>query len=129
MTHPDGVKPDIGHQVPIPTKPGLFRADVHGGSVYIDQPLSYLVGPYHRIPVAGYSSSQMVPDAGQTLGQRTAAAQMGAFAVWQIPITNYDSTPLQAQPALDVQPYPTSLGQIVPFHPLGLTSDLGHGGS
>ena len=127
--HPDGPKPDIGHAVAIPTRPGLFRSDVHGGSVYLAQPLTRLIGPYHNVPVAGYSSSQALPDAQQTLGQRTAAAQMGSFAVWQIPITNYDGTPLATPPALNVQPYPNNLGQIVPFHPLGLTSDLGHGGA
>jgi hypothetical protein len=117
-----------GELVGVPTKPGLFLTDVHGGTVYRGDTASWLVSLDHRVPFIGFNGngSQSMPDVVEALTQRQRAAASGLFASRKVPGANYDAAPMEADPSLPLHRF--AIGDHVPGVPLGLTSNLGHGG-
>lgn len=117
-----------GTLVTVATKPGLFLADLHGGSIYRGETIDWQVDLNHRVPYVGFAGagSQAVPTVDTLQEQRLRAAGFGLFAVRRDPGANYDTEPMQADPSLPVHRW--AIGDHIPGVPLGLTSRLGHGG-
>lgn len=117
-----------GTVVAVPTKPGLFLTDVHGGAIYRGDTVDWQVDINHRVPYIGFggAGSQAVPTVESAQEQRLRAAGYGLFAVRHDPGANYDTEPMPGDPSLPVHRW--AIGDHIPGVPLGLTSSLGHRG-
>lgn len=118
---------DPGTLAPVPTQTGVFLADVHGGYVLRGTPVSWEVGPYHRVPYVGHAGdgSQAITHPQFTAQQRTEAQQMGLFGVHNTGGANFDTGPMPGDQALAVQDY--TIGDFIPNDPLGVLGQLGMG--
>lgn len=115
----------MGAAVPVPTRAGLHRTDIHGGTVYITDPISWHIGVDSRVPYHNYNGngSQSVANVPMAMASRTRAAEYGAFAVRGNAGANYDAVSPAGDPSLPVEQF--GVGHFVVGHPLDTPQTLG----
>lgn len=112
--------------VPIPSRPGAFRTDIHGDTqTYVNHPVSWLIAPGGRAPRAHHrgGGSQAIDTPQESIRQQAHAGELGQFASPTGPLANFDAIALPTGPPLPVEYF--SVGHFQPGHPLGVTTSLG----